>query len=183
MYITRVVKNGRRIAYYEVMDDNGNFGKMTKDQVAAEIRAGRCKNAKLQVYYGSTIIRIVDDKKANSNKKAQSNKNNCANVHNTQHNKIAILSGYEATEVLLRCEIGTPLKIKVTEYNGFEQVIFCGIKDIQSREAFVFFNGQGIDGRFALSSSFIMNNANIQIKMNDNEPSEVTRLMQMLGVR
>lgn len=178
MKVINVFKNGNRIQGYEVVDNNGNTAKVTKQQLIQYIEAGNVENATLQNYMGSQIVRLKKDKTKTASTSSQPSKN-----VQTTCNKIAILHGKEAINALINMSIGTPVKVKVTEYNGFEQTIYCGMREIQSRKAFIFFNGGGVDGTFALSLRFIENNDNIQIKLNDNEPSAVVMLSQMASLR
>lgn len=175
MKVTNVFKNGNRIQGYEVVDNNGNTAKITKQQLIQYIEAGNVENATLQNYMGSQIIRLKKDTVKTTSVSSKQVQTPC--------NKITILHGIEAINTLMHMTIGTPIKVKVTEYNGFEQVIYCGMREIQSRKAFIFFNGGGIDGTFALSLRFMENNDNIQIKLNDNEPSTVVMLNQMAGLK
>lgn len=180
MKVINVFKNGNRIQGYEIADNNGNTAKITKQQLIQYIEAGNVENATLQNYMGSQIIRLKKGTVKTTSASLQPSKQvqtpcNC--------NKVTILHGIEAINTLMHMTIGTPIKVKVTEYNGFEQAIYCGMREIQSRKAFIFFNGGGVDGTFALSLRFMENNDNIQIKLNDNEPSTVAMLNQMAGLK
>lgn len=191
MYVVNVVKNGNRIAYYECVDNQGRQGRLTKEQLINEIQAGNCENATLQVYYGSKIVRI--SKKAPASVKKVNNvqnhkpQKNVQNYHNYKasidaaNRPKSIVVGKKANDILLHMEIGIPLKVKASAYSDFQQVIFMGIKDVQSREAFVFFNNEGLTGTFALSSRFIENNTEaVQFIFDDNDPMEVCRLINII---
>ncbi len=187
MHVVRIVKNGNRIAYYECVDNQGRQGKLTKEQLIAEIEAGRCDNAKLQVYYGSKIIRISKKSPAATKQIDKQSQKKVQNYHNYNASMAAatrspsIVVGKQAIEKLLYMETGTPLKVKASNYADFQQAIFFGIKDVQYREAFVFFNGQGINGSFARSSKFIENNTeSVQFIFDDNDPEKLGNLLIMI---
>lgn len=199
MHVVNVVKNGNRIAYYECIDNNGNQYKLKKDQLIKEIESGNCDNAKLQIYYGSKIVRISNKKNAsvttanNSDRQIvnqithNSNQQNYYNYNmslGSANRPKSLLVGKQANARLLQMEIGTPLKIKESIYSDFQQVIFMGIKNVQTREAFVFFNNEGLTGSFALSSKFIENNTEtVQFMFDNNDPVEVTKLINILKSR
>ena len=201
MHVVNIVKNGNRIAYYECVDNQGRQGRLTKEQLIAEIEAGRCDNAKLQVYDCSKIVRISKNSPASTKqvsgksvktqvsnqqqpqKKVQNYHNYNASIAAANRPK-SVVVGKQANDILLHMETGTPLKVKASNYSGFQQVIFMGIKDLQSREAFVFFNDEGFSGSFALSSKFIENNTEtVQFIFDDNDPMEVGRLVGIIRSR
>jgi len=210
MHVLNVVKNGNRIAYYECLDSQGRQGKLTKEQLIEEIEAGRCDNAKLQIYYGSKIIRLTKgtpktvnkslrNDKEQVTKKVQPNTNpihkeqndiqqnnfqnlvNFGSGLNIQEIDSSVVVGSQAIDKLKELDVGLPLLVKSSEYSEFEQVIYVGVKTVQSREAFTFFNGDGISGCFALSEKFIANNIkSVQFKFNDNDPNKVAELLSKI---
>ena len=185
MRVVNVAKKGNRIDYYECIDNMGRRANLSKSQLIKEIQAGRCENAKLQIYYGSYIIRV--DKDIPKSDVTNSQKGNLYSNYNKalqeQNRPSSITVGDEAVNKLIHMEIGTPLKVK-TGYSDFIQAIFMGIKDIQSCESFVFFTDEGLTGAFGLSAKFIRNNTEqVQFKFNDNDPVEVARLLEIIKSR
>lgn len=98
--------------------------------------------------------------------------------------KTGIISGKDAVDRLTHTEIGIPVRVQSSVYGGFKQAIFMGIKDIQSRESFVFFTDEGLDGSFGLSSRFIEeNNDTVLFDFDNNEPEELAMLLKKIHER
>ena len=165
MVICNIIKEGNRIHHYDVLDDNNKIVKMTKEQVINSIKCKAITNAKIQIYNGNTIVRV--------------NKNVKTQLLNKNTNNKNIFNGAEAIERLIRTESGTPLKITVKQGLRTEDVIFVGIRDIQSRESFVFFNGEGLNGLFGLTSNAIRE-YNTKIEFNNCDTVRITELLNLM---
>ena len=86
-----------------------------------------------------------------------------------------VVTGNDAVNKLESLEKGMPVKVKTG--GDFEQTIYLGKGEVQSRTAYEFFNDEGLAGRFALSANYIKNNPDVvQFIFDEYDPMEVGRL-------
>lgn len=105
-----------------------------------------------------------------------------AYVKDATPKKTGVISGKTAVDRLLHTEIGIPVRVQSSVYGGFKQAVFMGIKDIQSRESFVFFTDEGLDGSFGLSARFIEENSDtVLFDFDNNEPEELAMLLKKIN--
>ena len=179
MKIKSVIKDGNRIKHYEIYDDSGNIHECSKEQVANLIKQGKIDNATVQVYKGTTIIRLKDrDNKTIATKPIR------------VHTKLTknTFSGTDAIDELSKLSIGVPLKVltlsRVQNKWTEETVIYIGKEKpgLSPRTGrFSFFNGEGINGYYQLSFGYIIDNKDrIQFKFNDNDAVETASLIRYL---
>lgn len=192
MKIVGVAKCGNKIAYYGVQDDSGNISNVSKDDVVRLVQSKDITNAKTQMWNGNAIVRIKDNVKTIQVTNVQTTKNKPApTVVHKEASSVATdiasgilgnkpIRGSKAVNWLKGTTKGTPLKIRVSDYKNFEQVIYMGLKEVQNREAHVFFNGQGASGTFALSENYIIGKTDIEIVVGDNDPCEVNFLLNYI---
>lgn len=97
--------------------------------------------------------------------------------------KISITSGKDAIANLDAMEVGTPVKLKLAKDLDYKQAIYTGKGDVQGRATYNFFDGEGVDGTFGLSGKYISNNADIKLKLNDNNVESTASLLKKLRDR
>lgn len=172
MRIIRTIKVGNKITTYVVETDTGQI-EMSKDEVIALINVKRIENATIQMWKGKPIIRIKDKAKKADDDRVIKRPNNKGH----QNKNIFDLKGNEAVQELKKCKQGFQLKIKIGS-GDWRQIIFLG----ENREnTFLFFDGQGIDGKFEFSFRYLINNPeSVKFRFNDNNPSEVIKLIGMI---
>ena len=71
--------------------------------------------------------------------------------------------------------------IKTSDNVPYKQCIYCGMQEVQYREAYGFFDGSGLTGTFAFSKKFILNNETIKFKFNDNDTDELAMLLNKIN--
>lgn len=104
-------------------------------------------------------------------------------------NKVHTFTGENAIKELMMLAQGTPVKVRLSESLPWKQTIFMniissstypgGTANNPGDSVITLFDGSGVTGAFQLSFKFIMNRG-IKFKFNDNNPEEVTKLLQML---
>ena len=158
--ILNVNKQGNRIISYTCTDDN-QTSELTKEQVIQLIKNKQISNATLQYYNNKPIIRIKDNTKINKEVPT-------------------IVCGEYAVGVLNKLLPGTPLMIEI-QGQPYEQVIYSGIGNVQSQQAYRFFNGEGFSGGYAFSPQYITRSGEkIKFKFNDNDPNKVAQLISQI---
>ena len=171
-YTVVAKSRGQGKAYnYTIKANTGERTIITKDMLVKYINAGLVTNARAQIYNGSYIIRIKDEKKQETKAPAKTDKSLLAKE----------IYGRDAINYLNVAEAGTPILCK-SKTGDFEQVIYTGAREVQGQRAFTFFDGEsGINGSFALSFRYILNNIDIiSFKINCNNPLETERLLNMI---
>ena len=97
--------------------------------------------------------------------------------------KVSITSGKDAIANLEAMNVGTPVKLKLAKDLDYKQAIYTGKGDVQGRATYNFFDGEGVDGTFGLSGRYISNNADIKLKLNDNNVEATAGLLKKLRDR
>ena len=97
--------------------------------------------------------------------------------------KVSITSGRDAIANLEAMNVGTPVKLKLTKDGEYKQAIYTGKGEIQGRETYQFYDGEGVDGMFGLSERYISNNGDIKLKLNDNNVEVTAGLLKKLRDR
>lgn len=160
--IQKFYKNNK-IYGYRIQDCNG----VTKDVTAEQLKQAINNKS----VYVNNLTLTSDNRLISTSERI---------THTAKDNK-KIIYGKEAVDKLIHSDGGTPVMIKLTDAEEYKQTVFLGIRDIQCRELFVFFDGTALDGEFALSSKFIENNAHkIKFKFDENEPEELAHLLSLL---
>lgn len=101
-------------------------------------------------------------------------------LEEAQPGDIVAYTGSKAVEELEKLEKGMPLRVKVRAEGDFTQAIYMGKAEVQNREVYNFFTGDGLTGMFGLSPNFIKNNPDIEITFDANDMMEVGRLAAMI---
>lgn len=142
------------IRYFRVVEINsGRQATMSEEQIIDFVRKGEFSNATVDKL---NRIRVY---------------NKDINV-NTEENKQIDIIGQ-----LNKLMIGTPLKIRLNSFI-WKQCILSG----KEGSVYYFFDGSGITGEFALSERFINDKSNnVQINLDDNNPIEVTKLLDIFN--
>lgn len=89
-----------------------------------------------------------------------------------------MITGKEMVKTLDSLSEGTPLLIDVGT-GEYTQVIYMGIGEVQYQPAYLFYDGEGVNGQFGETKRFILNNpGTVSIILDDNDPSEVSKLLK-----
>jgi len=133
----------------------------------------------IPIYEGESKEEAVNRSIADSNedKKAKDMARN-KQVADTLNNRASVTSGKDAIANLEVMKVGTPVKLQLTKDNGFKQAIYAGKGEVQGRSAYRFYDGEGIDGTFGLSDKFLSNHDEVKLKLNDNSPEAVAKLLK-----
>ena len=91
------------------------------------------------------------------------------------------LYGNDMIAELENMEVGTPVLVNAGDGN-YIQTIYAGVKEIQYRTTFTFFDGSGVSGSFGLSAKYIRENPdNVSMILNDNDPNKVAALIRQMN--